>query len=89
MEVAVGQEAAGQGGRVVGPVVAVLLDPAELLAQLGRPLAGAGQGDLLDDLVLVRLALGHREEGALGPGPGHQRQEAQQQLPHVVMQCVR
>ena len=63
------------------------MDYAELLAQLGRPLAGAGEGDLLDDLVLVRLALGHRDQGALGPGPGQQRQETQQQLPHVVMQC--
>ena len=87
MEVAVGQEAAGEAGRVVGPVFAVLLDPAELLAQLGRPLAGAGEGDLLDDLVLIGQTLGHRDQGALGPGPGQQGQETQQQLPHVVMQC--
>ena len=45
----------------------------------GPLLAGQRQGD--DDLVLARLAAGHREEGALGPGPGQQRQETEQEEP--------
>ena len=78
------QEAAGEA--VIAPVVAVLLHPAQLLAGAGCLLV-AGQGDGHDHPGWVRVALRHGEEGALGPGPGHQRQETQQQLPHVVMQC--
>ena len=66
MEVAVGQEAACQGGRVEGPVVAILLDTAQLLADACSLLV-TGQRDCQDHLVLVRLTvtLGHREKGAL------------------------
>ena len=64
VEVAVGQEAAVQGVRVEAPVLAVLLDAAQLLAQLGGPLvAGQGHGD--DHLVQVRLAFRHGKEGTL------------------------
>ena len=86
VEVAVGQEAAGAAGAVIAPVVAGLLYLAQLLAQLAvaGPLV-AGEADLSDDLGGVWLALGHGEEGALGPGQGHQGQQAQQGEHH---QCA-
>ena len=42
--------------------------------------AGCGQGH--DDLGRVGLAAGHREEGALGPGQGQERQEVQEIQEH-------
>ena len=41
-----------------------------------------GQGDSDNDLIWVRLALRHGEEGALGPGQGHQGEEAQERKQH-------
>ena len=64
VEVAVGQEAAVQSVRVEGPVLAVLLDAAQILAQLGGPLV-AGQRHGHDHLVQVRLAFRHGQEGTL------------------------
>ena len=74
MQVAVAQEAAGLGGRVEGPVVAILLDTAQLLADAGSLLV-TGQRDCQDHLILVRLAIGHREqrEGSTGPWLGAAR----------------
>ena len=69
MEVAVGKEVAGETVSVEAPVVAVILDPAQLLAD-GGGLLVTGQGDSDNDLIWVRLALRHGEEGALGPGRG-------------------
>ena len=77
VQVAVGKEVAGVTVFVEAPVLAVILDPAQLLADGGRLLV-AGQGDGHNDLGWVGLALGHGEEGALGPGQGHQREEAQE-----------
>ena len=67
------QEAAGEGGAVIAPVLALLLISAELLARLE-----AGQGHGLDNLVRVWLAAGHRDQGALGQGRGHQGGHPQQ-----------
>ena len=70
------QEAAGEAALVVAPEVAVIVIPAQLLAG-GGPLV-AGQGQCEDHLGGVGLAAGHRDQGALGPGQGHQGQEAEQ-----------
>ena len=67
VQVAVGKEVAGVTVFVEAPVLAVILDPAQLLADAGSLLV-TGKRDCQDHLVLVRLALGHREKGALGPG---------------------
>ena len=78
VEVAVGEEAAGEGVLVIAPVAAALLHPAELLAQLPGP-GVAGEGDLSDNLGLVRLTLGHGEQGALRPSKGQQGEKIQQE----------
>ena len=78
-QVGVVQEAAGEA--VIAPVVAVLLHPAQLLAGAGCLLV-TGQGDGHDHIVLARLALRHREKGALGPGQGHQGEETQERKQH-------
>ena len=62
-----GQEAAGEGGAFIAPVPALVLISAQLLARLV-----AGRGHSLDNLVRVGLAAGHRDQGALGQGRGHQ-----------------
>ena len=77
VQVAVGKEVAGETVFVEAPELAVILDPAQLLADAGCLLV-AGQGDGHNDLIWVRVALRHREEGALGPGQGHQGEEAQE-----------
>ena len=73
------QEAADGGAGVEGveaPVAAGLLVAAQLLAGGGPLVAGQGQGE--DHLGGVGLAAGHRDQGALGPGQGHQGQEIQE-----------
>ena len=77
MQVAVGKEVAGETFLVKAPELAVILDPAQLLADAGRLLV-TGQGYGHNDLIWVWLALGHGEEGALGPGQGQQGEEAQE-----------
>ena len=68
-----GQEAAGEGGAFIAPVPALVLISAQLLARLV-----AGRGHSLDNLVRVGLAAGHRDQGALGQGRGHQAGQPQQ-----------
>ena len=81
MQVAVGKEVAGETVFVKAPELAVILDPAQLLADAGRLLV-TWQGYSHNDLIWVRLALGHGDEGALGPGQGHQGEETQQRKQH-------
>ena len=77
VQVAVGKEVAGETVFVKAPELAVILDPAQLLADAGRLLV-AGQGYSHDHIGWVWLALGHREEGALGQDMGQQGEEAQE-----------
>ena len=70
VEVAVGQEAAGEAGLVIAPVVAALLDTAQLLAHLAVAPLVTGKNYLSNNLIRVRLALCHRELGALGLSKG-------------------
>ena len=69
-EVAVGQEAAGEGVLVIAPVVAALLDTTQLLAHLAVAPLVTGKTYLSNNLIRVRLALCHRELGALGLSKG-------------------
>ena len=71
MQIEVSKEVVGETLCVKVPTFTVILDPAQLLAY-GGGLLVAGQGDCHNDLICVWLALGHGEEGALGPGQGHQ-----------------
>ena len=73
------QEAAGEAGAVIAPQVAMVQVTAQLLADAGS-LTGYGQGH--DDLGRVGLAPGHRQEGALGPGQGQERQEVEEIQEH-------
>ena len=77
VQVAVGKEVAGETFFVKAPELTVILDPAQLLADAGRLLV-AGQWYGHNDLIRVRVALRHGEEGALGPGQGQQGEEAQE-----------
>ena len=81
VQVAVGKEVAGETVFVEAPELAVILDPAQLLADAGCLLV-AWKGYSHNDLIRVGLALGHGEEGALGPGQGHQGEEAQERKQH-------
>ena len=73
VEVAVGVEGAPQGVRVEAPVLAVLLDAAQLLAQAVGALV-AGQVHAHDDLVCIRRTLAHREEGTLARHQGKEEE---------------
>ena len=70
VEVAVGQEAAGEGVLVIAPVVAALLDTTQLLAHLAVAPLVTGKTYLSNNLIRVRLALCHRQQGALGLSKG-------------------